>query len=169
MQSVLASRREQRRRDRTHARSARLFWRRKDFLGRAARSRRVSARCPHPLVTERGDQLVVVFCRRDRYCPCSRPRAPASSVPSLSSASASFLSLAGIFLSAWTLRDLRLDHGFGADIFLGRGIEAAEHQADIVDDVVVVVIADEAVLLGDVIELGDHLLVGRGSSPAVCP
>ena len=51
------------------------------------------------------------------------------------------------------LRDLRLDHGFGADIFLGRGIEAAEHEADVVDDVVVIIVAGKAVLLGDAVEL----------------
>ena len=87
---------------------------------------------------------------------------------SLRSASASFLSLADIFLSAWTCGDLRLDDGFGADIFLGRGIEAAEHQADVVDDVVVVVIAGKAVLLGDAVELRVDLRIRLGVRPEAC-
>ncbi len=74
----------------------------------------------------------------------------------LRSASAAFLSLAGIFLIGLHGRDLLLEHHFGADIFLGLRIEAAQHQHDVFHDVVVVAVVRKAVFLGDVIELRDH-------------
>src|SRR5581483_3676751 len=55
----------------------------------------------------------------------------------------------GHLLVGLDLRDLRFDNGFTADIFLGGGIEAAEHEADIVHHAVVFVVARKAVLLRD--------------------
>jgi hypothetical protein len=57
---------------------------------------------------------------------------------------------------------LRLEDGVCADILLGRGIEAAEHQADVVDDGVVFVVAGKSVLLGDGIELRVDLRIWLG-------
>src|SRR5258708_34435406 len=72
------------------------------------------------------------------------------------------LVVGGHFLVGLDLGDLHLDDGFSADIFLGRGIEAREHDADVVDDVVVFVVAGKAVLLGDAFELRGDLGIRLG-------
>src|SRR6202790_431593 len=73
-----------------------------------------------------------------------------------------FLVLGGHLLVGLDLGDLRLDDDVGANIFLGRRIEAAEHQADIVDDGVVFVEPGKAVLLGDGVELRGELGIRPG-------
>src|SRR6266436_5358173 len=72
------------------------------------------------------------------------------------------LVVGGYLLVGLDLRDLRLDDGLGADILLGRGIDAAHHQGDVVDHIVVFVEACKAVLFRDAFELRHHLGVRLG-------
>ena len=99
--------------------------------------------------------------RPDRYCPfLDRRRRRLQRVVEIGQGF--LLVLGGHLLVGLDLGDLRLDDGFGADIFLGRGIEAAQHQADIVDDGVVFLVARKAGLLGDGVELGVDLRIRLG-------
>src|SRR5271154_5111363 len=64
-------------------------------------------------------------------------------------------------LVGFHLFNLLLQPRIGADIFLGLRLDAVHHYADIADDGVVFVEAGKAMLLGNAIELGDHLRIRR--------
>ena len=56
-------------------------------------------------------------------------------------------------LDRFDLSDLRSNDGFTADVFFSGRIEARENERDVVDDVVVFVVAGEAMLFGCALKL----------------